>query len=177
MAAIVSLVFSWFSPIGLGGSMSPFLSGFIGILTLCAGPFLPVLCSARTGRTDLDVSDASKRPPLYALGLTSYAAGAALFLALDNRIMFVLALAYICVGLSELMITPAWKISAHTAGTAGPTTALVFVFGPQAFPLYVLSITMVWCRARLGAHTLSQGVAGMVVAIIVTSFVYQTFYP
>jgi len=177
VAAIISIVFSWFSPIGIGPFMTPLSSALLGILTLCVGPFIPVLRSARSGRTDLDVSDVKKRVPLYGVGLTGYAVGAAVFSALDNRLMFVMALAYLCVSSTMLMITFIWKISAHTAGMAGPTTALLFVFGPLILPLYLLSVVMVWSRIKLHAHTMSQAVAGLVVAITVTSLVFLAFYP
>lgn len=176
VAAIVSVAFSWFSPIGIESVMSPLSSAFIGILTLCVAPFVPVVYSARSGRTDLDVSDVKKRVPLYGMGLAGYAVGAATFFALDNRLMFVMALAYLCVGSTMFLITLLWKISAHTAGIAGPTTALLFVFGAWILPLYALSILMVWSRVKLRAHTLSQAVAGLVVAITVTSVVFFVCY-
>lgn len=176
VAAAISIVFSWFSPIGLGPTMTDLSSASIGILALCVGPFMPVAYSARTGRTDLDVSDASKRGPLYVPGLVSYAGGALVFLALNNKIMFVIALAYLCVASATFLITLAWKISAHTAGVAGPTTALVFVYGAWVLPLYLLSIVMVWSRVKLRAHTLSQAMAGMLVAIAITGLVYMVFY-
>ena len=153
VAAIISIAFSWFSPVGIGPMMDPLSSALVGILTLCVAPFLPVLYSTMSGRTDLDVSDATKRAPLYELGLIGYAIGIAAFLVLDNRLMFVMAVAYLCVGLAMCLITFAWKISAHTAGIAGPTTALVFVFGIWIVPLYALSIFMVWARVKLHAHT------------------------
>jgi len=97
-------------------------------------------------------------------------------LELFDKVMFVIALAYLCVGSATLMITLGWKISAHTAGVAGPTTALAFVFGVWILPLYILSIVMVWARAKLGAHTLGQALAGVLVAAAVTTCVYAVFY-
>jgi membrane-associated phospholipid phosphatase len=177
VAAIISIAFSWFSPIGVGPVMSPLSSALVGIITLCLLPFAPVLYSVRTGSTDLDVSDVTKRAPLYGLGLIGYAIGVTAFLLLNNTLMFVMALAYLSVGLAMCLITLAWKISAHTAGIAGPVTALVFVFGVWTIPLYALSIFMVWSRIKLHAHTLSQAVAGLIVAIAITGIVYSVFYP
>jgi len=177
VAAIISIIFSWFAPTRVGPLMNPLSSTLVGILTLCVAPLVPVLYSTVTGRTDLNVSDTTKRAPLYALGLIGYAIGMAMFLAFSNRLMFVMALAYLCVGLAMCLITLAWKISAHTAGIAGPTTALVFVFGAWIVPLYALSILMVWARVKLRAHTLSQAVAGLIVATVITSIVYALFYP
>jgi len=61
VGAIISIAFSWFSPIGIGPLMNPLSSALLGILTLCVAPFVPVLYSTMSGRTDLDVSDATKR--------------------------------------------------------------------------------------------------------------------
>jgi len=176
MAAIVSVAFSWFSPSGIGQVMSPLSSAAIGILTLCVAPFVPVAYSARSGRTDLDVSDVKKRAPLYGIGLVGYALGTAAFHAFNNQLMFLMGLAYLCVGLAMFLITLLWKISAHTAGIAGPTTALVLVFGAWLFPLYALSILMVWSRVKLRAHTLSQAISGMIVAITITILVFSAYY-
>jgi membrane-associated phospholipid phosphatase len=177
VAAIISVTFSWFSPTGIGPMMNPLSSTLVGILTLCVVPFVPVLYSTMTGRIDLDVSDATKRAPLYGLGLIGYAIGIAAFLALNNRLMFVMSLAYLCVSLAMCLVTLTWKISAHTAGIAGPTTAPVFVFGAWIVPLYALSIFMVWARVKLRAHTPSQAVAGLIVATVITRIVYLLFYP
>jgi membrane-associated phospholipid phosphatase len=176
VAAIISIVFSLFSPTAIGSLMSALSSALVGFLTLCVVPFLPVADRACTGRSDLEVPDARKRVPLYALGLTGYALGIAAFLILNNRLMFVMSLAYLCVGTAACVITLVWKISAHTAGIAGPTTALVFVFGYWVIPLFVLSVFMVWARLKLRAHTLGQAVGGLVVAIPLTSIVYLVFH-
>jgi hypothetical protein len=78
--------------------MNPLSSALVGILTLCVAPFVPVLYSTMSCRTDLDVSDATKRAALYGRGLIGYAIGIAAFLAFRNRLMFVMSLAYLCVG-------------------------------------------------------------------------------
>jgi membrane-associated phospholipid phosphatase len=176
VAAIVCVVFSWLSPIGIGPFLSPFSSMVIGLATLCILPFLPVAYGVRTGEIDLDVSDVKKRVPLYLPGLVSYAIGALAFWILSSEVMFVIALAYLCVASTTFMITFVWKISTHTAGVAGPITALIFVFGPSVLPLHILSVVMVWSRVKLGAHTLTQAVAGVLVAIAVTSCVYFLSY-
>jgi hypothetical protein len=86
VAAIMSITFSWFAPTGIRPLMNPVSSTLVGILTLCVAPFVPVLYSTMTGRTDLDVSDATKRAPLYGLGLIGYAMGMAAFLTFSNRL-------------------------------------------------------------------------------------------
>jgi hypothetical protein len=110
-----------------------------------------------TGRTDLDVSDPTKRVPLYALGLIGYAMGIATFLALNNKLMFVMAVAYLCVGPAMCLITLGWKTSAHTAGIAGPTTALVLVFGIWVAPLFTFHSHGVGKSEIVRTHTEASG--------------------
>jgi len=90
--------------------------------------------------------------------------------------MFAIALAYLCVGTAAFAITVGWKISAHTAGVAGPTTALAFVLGVWMLPPYALSVVIIWARVELGAHTFGQADAGMLVAVVVTSSVCIAFH-
>ena len=105
VAAIISVVSSRFSPKGIGRVMSPFSLALIGILTLCVFPLVPVLYSASIGRTDLGVSDVTKRVPLYGVGLIGYAIAVVTFRVLDNKLMFAMALAYLCVSLAMCVIT------------------------------------------------------------------------
>ena len=73
-----------------------------------------------------------------------------IFFIFGNSVMFVMGLAYLCVGSMMLAITLAWKTSVHTGGIAGP-------------------------RVKLRLRTLAQAVASLIVAIAVTGVVYLTF--
>ena len=176
VAAIESVVFSWFSPTGVGPVTSPGLSTLLGILILCIGPFVPVAYSVRTRRTDLDISDRNKRGSIYLISMIAYAVGVVVFWAAENKIMFVLSVAYLGVGFALMMITFVWKISAHVAATAGMATALWLVFGVWMLPVYVLAVLTVWARVRLGAHTISQALAGAVLSIGITALVFLGLY-
>ena len=176
VAAIESIVFSWFSPTGIGPVTSPGISALLGILILCIGPFVPVAYSVRTRRTDLDISDRNKRASVYVISVIAYAVGVVVFWATDNKIMFVLSVAYFCVGFALMMITFVWKISGHTAATAGMATALWLVFGVWMLPVSVLVVLTVWARVRLGAHTILQALAGAILSIVMTAFVFLALY-
>jgi membrane-associated phospholipid phosphatase len=176
VAAFESIVFSWLSPTGVGSMMSPGLSAFLGILVLCIWPFVPVVYSMKTRGTDLDISDRSKRASVYLISMTAYAVGIIVFWAAGNKIMFVLSVAYFCVGFALMLITFAWKISAHTAATAGMATALWLVLGAWMLFVYVLPALTIWARVRLGAHTVLQAFAGAVLSIVVTAFVFLSLY-
>lgn len=176
VAAIESIVFSWFSPKGIGPATSPEISALLGVLILCIGPLIPVVYSVRTRRTDLDISDRNKRGSIYAISIFAYAMGVLVFWATDYKIMFVLSVAYLCVGFALMVITFAWKISAHSAATAGMATALWLVLGPWMLPTYVLAVLTIWARVRLGAHTILQALAGAVLSIVITSVVFVGLY-
>lgn len=176
VAAIESIVFSWFSPTGVGPFTSPAVSALLGALILCIGPFMPVAYSVRTRRTDLDISDRNKRGSIYMISVIAYAMGVLVFWATDNKIMFVLSIAYLCVGLALMLITFAWKISAHAAATAGMATAFWLVLGVCMLPVYVLAVLTIWARVRLGAHTISQALAGAILSIVITALVFLGLY-
>ena len=176
VAAIESIVFSWFSPTGVGPVTSPILSTLLGILILSIGPFVPVAYSVKTRRTDLDISDRNKRASIYVISMIAYAVGVVVFWATENKIMFVLSMAYLCVGFALMLITFAWKISAHVAATAGMATALWLVLGAWMLPVYVLTVLTIWARVRLGAHTILQALTGAILSIVITAVVFLGLY-
>jgi membrane-associated phospholipid phosphatase len=176
VAAIESIIFSWFSPTGVGPVTSPGVSALFGVLVLSIGPFVPVAYAVRTKRIDLDVSDRKKRGPIYVISSIAYAVGVLVFWATDNKIMFVLSVAYLCVGFALLLITFVWKISAHAAATAGMATALSLVLGVWMLPSFVLAVLTIWARVRLGAHTLLQALAGAILSIAITALVFVGLY-
>ena len=176
VAVIESVVFSWFSPTGVGPVTSPGLSALLGILTLSVAPFLTVVYGVRTRRTDLDISDRKKRGVFYAISLVAYAVGVAVFLVTGNRIMFVLSVAYLCVGFALMLITFAWKISAHAAATAGMATAFSLVLGWWMLLVYILAAVTIWARVKLGAHTVLQALVGAIVSTAITALVFARLY-
>jgi membrane-associated phospholipid phosphatase len=176
VAAIESIVFSWFSPTGVGPVTSPGISALFGVLILSIGPFVPVAYAVRTKRIDFDISDRNKRAPVYVISLVAYAVGVLFFWVTENKIMFVLSVAYLCVGFALMLITFVWKISAHAAATAGMATALWLVLGVWMFSAYVLALLTIWARVRLGAHTVLQAVAGAILSIVITALVFVGLY-
>jgi len=176
VAAIESIVFSWFSPTGVGPVTSLGVSALFGVLILSIGPFMPVAYAVRTKRIDLDISDRNKRGPVYVISLIAYAVGVLFFWATENKIMFVLSVAYLCVGFALMLITFSWKISAHAAATAGMATALSLVLGVWMLPVFVLAVLTIWARVRLDAHTILQAVGGAILSIVITAVVFVGLY-
>lgn len=171
MAGLSVAVFSFFSPMGLG-DIGPMTSIFLGMLFLVILPTAPILLHAQKGHVDFDVSDQRRRPFYFALAIGSYIASVVIFYALDSHVMFVLSMAYVTVTSVVSSISLLWKISVHAAGTAGPVTAMMWVFGPWVGFLHVTTLIALVARYRLRAHTLPQLAGGVIVSIAVTSLVY-----
>ncbi|MFH0929516.1 MAG: hypothetical protein V1818_04160 [Candidatus Aenigmatarchaeota archaeon] len=171
-AAILStIVFSLFSPIGLGNT-DILSSMLIGAAFLTLAPVFIVYYFER----DFDIEDRKRRSKPYLITIMSFLACSVIFWLLDSKAMFMLSLSYLLVTSAIAVINMFWKISAHSSGMAGPTTALVYVFGPSLAPLYLLTLMIVLIRLKAKAHDILQLVAGVLVAILITLAVYLTLW-
>ncbi len=177
LAFIAVVFFTLFSPIGLGPFLATYSSILLGALFLSILPIAPVVYFATKGTIDLDVSDRSKRPKYFAMSLFGYCLGVIAFDLLYATSLMVLSIAYVCVTFSIAVISFFWKISVHASGIAGPVTGLTYVFGWIAALMYLLLLPIGWARLKLKAHTVSQLIAGVTVAVLVTFTVYAVFYP
>lgn len=169
IAAIVTIIFSLSSP-------DIFLSVVVGFLFLVIIPILPVFYFFEQKLIDIDVHDRKKRTIFFLMAIISYITASVIFYYLNYHTMFSISMAYIFVTTAVMIINLFWKISVHSAGVAGPTTALVYVFGKELIPLYIFTIIIIYIRLKLRAHNLIQLIAGSVVAIAVTFLTYLFFY-
>ncbi len=60
-------------------------------------------------------------------------------------------------------ITLRWKVSVHSAITAGAVAVLAAVYGPWAGLLAPLVVLVGWSRVRLRCHTAAQVAVGALV--------------
>jgi membrane-associated phospholipid phosphatase len=75
--------------------------------------------------------------------------------------------------LAALMaITTAWKISVHSAVSAGAAAMLVITFGPWLTAAYALVALVGWSRVALGDHTRAQVIAGALLGTAVAAATY-----
>jgi len=174
-SALLSLVFGFYSPIGTG-DLHGWQAAALGILLFTVVPTAVALYYYRKGIVDLELSERSKRTPVYLVSLGSQLLALIVFYILNSPIMYVTAVAYAVVTFTMLLINLKWKISAHAAGIAGPVTALYVVFGNAALPLYLLLIPIFALRLKVKAHTIGQLIAGALLAIIVSLTVYSNLY-
>lgn len=172
VATAVVIVFSFFSPEGLGSILTPLEAVVLGIPTIAVAPIVMVLYSFKKGYVDLHVSQGERRPIFFIPALAAYISAAVVFLSLKCKILYLLSVAYLSVSLIVLLVTLFWKISIHMAGLTGPITALTLVLGANYALLYLLALPLGWARTELEAHTMPEVVSGAVVGIGVTALVY-----
>ncbi len=171
VAAYVTIIFSLFSPIGLG-SMNVLTSIILGILFLTVVPMFAIFSSSKSF-TGWEFFDRKKRNKPYFFSLLSYLSGAVVFLYLGNHVMFLISFTYFIVTLTMMIINFFWKISLHTSGIAGPVTSLVYVFGLGIAPLYLLLLPVAYSRYKLNSHDFLQLLVGALLGIFIT---YSTYF-
>ena len=144
----------------------------ITLVCLIFGTFLPVITALfwiKKRNIDIDITNRVERtfPLIYAIisyligVIVLYAAGAPL-------VTTVLMFCYFSNTLIVLFINHFWKISIHAMGVAGPTAALIYVFGYSGI-LFGLTIPFVmWSRVYLKKHNIPQVLAGAAYGLIVT---------
>jgi membrane-associated phospholipid phosphatase len=172
----VVIIFAFFSPIGTG-LLLPWQSLLVGIVFIAIGPVLPLTTMVVLGRQTFDVKSLRDRPLLYLAAILVYAAGAAVAWFFQDRCMATIAIAYVTVTSAVALISLFWKVSAHTAGVAGPITALTWVYGPIIAPFLLLAVVVGWARRRQGLHTVAQVTGGIITAMLVTAGTYWIFWP
>lgn len=173
VAVYVTIIFSLYSQLSLFNIL---LGIFIGNLFLSLIPTLSAYYLSKTGYADIEFSKKEKRIVLYLIGIFCFIIASLIFWFLNFRIMFLISMAYVFVTSAVFIINLFWKISAHSAGIAGPTTALVYVFGSSLIPLYILTLLVIWVRLKIKIHDLKQLVAGALIAIFITSLVYTILW-
>ena len=170
------IIFSLYSPIGLGPFLSPLSNILLCIIMMVFLPITPILYSARKGLVDLDVSDWDSRRKYFLFSLPFYLGAFIVYLGLSCIIMSALAAAYFTVTSGVTIANQKSKVSVHGAGIGGPGTALFFVFGWFALPVIIVWILVIWSRTILKQHSLKQSIAGVLLGIIITLCTYPFVY-
>jgi hypothetical protein len=166
------ILFSIFSPIGTG-PLGIATSMGIGLLLIALIPLLVVYFFSK-GRFEMFKKEERNEP--YPLVILSFLAAASIFWILGSHLMFILSFAYVVVTTACFFINLFWKISTHSAGVAGPLTAIVLVFGMQFAPLFLLLVPVFWVRLKLKAHTPLQLIGGVLVASSLTFIIYSSLW-
>lgn len=175
-AFYVIILFLLFPP--LKTTVNVLFSLIISILFLCIFPIVAILYFKKKGTVDIWVSNQKQRTPFYIIAIISYAIASAIFFLQNETTLFVLSMAYVGVTIAVTLGNFFTKISSHSAGVAGPLTAVGIAYGLIAIPLFFIIIPLVfWSRLKINAHTPIQLTLGTIIGIIVTFFVYYIFFP
>ncbi len=169
LGAVVA--FAFYSPIG-SGLLVNWQSFLLGLVFVVVGPVMPLSFMVARGKMTFDVKNRRDRPVLYFAAIIVYGLGALLAWIFQNFSMAFIAAAYVGVTSAIALTSLFWKVSAHTAGVAGPVTALIWVYGLIATPFLLLTCVVGWARWRQALHTVAQLVGGVIIAMFVTGSVY-----
>lgn len=142
------------------------------------GPMLYVFWLNATDRiSDLDMSVRAERELVFTAFVLFDAFGAVtLWLAHAPRLMIAAMLGYLASTLIVQYITRYWKISTHAIGITAPLAALTLLYGRQPLPFMILIPMVCWARVYLKAHTITQVLAGIGLAIATTAFFFSLFH-
>ena len=171
VAVYITLIFSLFSPIGLG-SMNLIQSVLTGFVFLAILPFLIIYSFSKKYGIEIDINDRKKRTPIFLVIILNYIIATLIFWFYQNYIMLLICLSYTIVTSFVMLVNIFWKISVHTAGLTGPLTALIFIFGVSLIPLYILAIPVAYSRYKLDFHNKMQLLVGGLSPIFITYFIY-----
>lgn len=172
----VGIIFSLYSPIGLGQVLTPMSNILLCAIMMVVLPITPIIYSARKGTVDLDVSDWKSRNKFFLFTIPVYALSFLVYSILGCVIMSALAAAYFTVTSVVTIANQRTKVSIHGAGIGGPGTALFFVYGWIAFPVILVWILVIWSRTVLKQHSLVQSIGGVMLGIVITLCTYPLVY-
>jgi len=174
-AFYVIAIFLLFPPISYPENI--LISLILSIIFLCVFPVVAILYFKRKGTVDIWVSNQNQRLPFYIIAIIGYVIAAVIFYIRNETVLFVLSVAYVGVTLAVTVGNFSTKVSSHSAGVAGPLTAVTLVYGILALPSFLLLPLVFWSRLKLNAHTFTQLTWGTIIGILVTFFVFYVLYP
>lgn len=117
--------------------------------------------------TDQDASIKEERTIPFLIAIVFYLIGLWVLIKYDlNIISIAFWFCYISNTVITIFINKFWKISAHAMGAAGPFAAVVFAFGWIGLFMLPIVLLVGWSRIKLKCHTLTQVIAGILLAFI-----------
>ena len=161
----------------IGTVLDPILALGICIVFMVILPIVPIIYQAYRGNVDLDVSSQNMRTQFFLFAIFFYIISFSIYYLFSSPLMYTLSVAYIGVTTGVMIANRETKVSVHTAGIAGPGTALIIVYGLIATPVIILWGAVIWSRMKLEQHTMIQGLIGVVIGVIITFPVYSLLYP
>ena len=150
----------------------------ITLICLIFAALIPIITSLiliKKMKIDIDITDRTKRTFPLLFAIFSYLIGFFILYAVGApSLTTVLMLIYFSNTLIILFITLSWKISIHAMGVAGPTVAIIYLFGYKGVIFGLLIPLVMWSRVILKKHSITQVLAGAVLGLTLTSV--QLYY-
>lgn len=143
--------------------------GLLAVLFSAVVPYAIIHLGVRRGTlTDrhIGVREQRRKPLIY--GLLSVLVGLGALTVLDApRALVAMVVVMFAVLLAVTLVNQVWKLSAHTAVSAGSAGVLIAVFGPALAAAFAVVALIGWSRVRLGDHTAGQVVAGTATGVLI----------
>ncbi len=145
------------------------LTAVVLIFGFFAPIFLFLYLKKKGKLVDIDATIKEERTFPFSISILIYSAGFIVLLIFRiNPISTVFWFCYISNTAIIIFINKKWKISIHAMGAAGPTGALVYVFGAAGLLMVPVIILVAWSRVKLKCHTNAQVIAGAFLGFIST---------
>ena len=133
-------------------------------------PIMTMVIWSKKKNVDLDMPEKENRNVPLVIVILIYFIGFLILVALNAPLLTsVLMFCYFSNTLIVYFINKYWKISVHSMGVAGPTTALIFAFGPVGSILGLILPLVMWSRVYLKKHTVTQVIAGAILGFLLTT--------
>ncbi len=140
---------------------SPVLNILTVLLFYSILPFVSVYYLRLRGKSDVFMSERSRRPKHFIPGLVGYAVSAIVFQALGMRLMKTVSSSFLLTSLILLLLTFATKVSIHVAGLTATVILVLYSYWPTGLILLPLIPVLMWARVNTGEHTCWQTVFGV----------------
>jgi hypothetical protein len=146
----------------------------LALLVMTGIPLAYLMIGKRRGWvSDFEMSQRAERPRFILVSLSSDVLALIMLSALGApHLLVVMALTYLCLGVTMFTISNYWKISLHMAGVGGFSTALVFVFGAPALVAFLSLPLVAWARWQRRKHTYAQLAVGALAGVLITILVF-----
>ncbi len=142
----------------------------LSIIFIVLMPIVDVIRRYLRGEMDILVPERSVRGKFFLQASLSYSAGFILLKLFGSRTLSALALTYLFVSLTFMLINRRiTKISVHMAGITGPATFLLYSGNELGYPMILLIPILAWSRWKSGSHTIGQVILGILVSSLITS--------
>ncbi|MGV9210551.1 phosphoesterase PA-phosphatase [Micromonospora sp. RB23] len=173
-AVLVSLLIvtvSWHSS---RGSARGLVWGLLATVFVTGIPFAYIVGGVRRGRlTDHHIGRREQRRVPLLVGLGSVTAGLGLLVVLGApRPLLALAVAGLVGLVVAVSVSHWWKMSIHSAVSAGTLVILALTFGYGFLVAAPLLGVVGWSRVRLRDHTVAQVLAGGVLGALIAAVVF-----